>query len=324
MQPNIVLLAGGSGSRLWPLSSHNHPKQFITLPPLNFSSFQLSLKRSLAITEAKNIIIISNAEYKYLLYKQISSLNINRDDLNIIFEEYSCNTGIAVYYSCLMLLQQNKHNLTYFCPTDHLISESPQFFENILTRVDAQKINLFGQRIFTPCSNFGYIVAGRNLSYNYYEADRFVEKPDQEKIPPLTNAIFMGYSKIYRNLGIYLSKAEVLYNEFRKLYNNLPSITLNADENEHYIKAIYDNLSIDKMIAERSKLLNLSEIEFEWRDIGSFESLYQSCAGSALMDCEVDPMDISEFNNKNSDFELSYNNRHLQIIKRSEVKRLGG
>ena len=167
MQPNIVLLAGGCGARLWPLSGNKHPKQFIVLPSINLSSFQFALKRSLVITEAKNIIIISNIEYKNLIHQQIADLNLSKNDFHIIFEKYSNNTGIAVYLACLLLLQQNKHNLTYFFPTDHLSFEELSFFSNILSKIDDRKINLFGQRVFNSCSDFGYILTKKNSNEIY-------------------------------------------------------------------------------------------------------------------------------------------------------------
>lgn len=99
MQPNVVLLAGGVGSRLWPLSNNSCPKQFIKLPSLNLSSFQITLNRALSLT--KNILIISNIQYRHLLHKQIEELGLNPTQFHIILEEHSNNTGIAAYYGCL-------------------------------------------------------------------------------------------------------------------------------------------------------------------------------------------------------------------------------
>ncbi len=316
MQPNIVLLAGGSGARLWPLSSNKRPKQFIVLPSINLSSFQLALKRSLVITEAKNIIIISNIEYKDLLHQQIDDLNLAKNDFHIIFEKYSNNTGIAAYLCCLLLLQQEKDNLTYFFPTDHLIFEELYFFSNVLCKIDNQKINLFGQRVFNACSNFGYILTKKNISSSYYKIDNFIEKPDKQKIIILDNALATGSINLYQNLGIYLAKTSVLYNEFHLFCNDLPSNIFNIEDKEHYIEVIYANLPIDKMISEHSQLLNLIEIKFSWKDIGSFENLYQSCEGEGII-CEADSRQITEFNQANKEFELHYNiTGEIQIIKK--------
>jgi mannose-1-phosphate guanylyltransferase len=77
----------------------------------------------------------------------------------------------------------------------------------------------------------------------------------------------------------------------------------------------HNDSPIDRMISERSQLLSLTEIEFEWRDIGSIESLRQYCSGNRL-DCKIDPMHINQFNTQNKDFELNYFNGGIQIIKK--------
>lgn len=117
------------------------------------------------------------------------------------------------------------------------------------------------------------------------------------------------------NLGIYLATSSVLYNEFNKFYKNLPFVVFDLNSNKHEVKEKYNNLPIDKMISENSKILNLIEVMFEWRDIGSIESFYQYCAGSKL-NYSINPIHIAEFNNKNKEFELSSSKDSVQIIKK--------
>ncbi|MCT4635374.1 MAG: sugar phosphate nucleotidyltransferase [Rickettsiales bacterium] len=311
MQPNVVLLAGGCGERLWPLSSAKHPKQFITLPSVNISSFQLSLKRSLSITSSHNIIIVANVDHQRLLCQQISDLDLDYNDFDIILEKYSNNTGVAVYYACLLLLQKKNYNLTYFFPTDHLMYKENDFFEKVLFKMAPNRINLFAKRVSNPCSNFGYIVVGESISSNYYKIEKFIEKPGYKEIETLKQ----NNQNLYMNLGIYLATASVLYDEFNKFHKNLPSIIFNLKNNKHEVLEIYNNAPIDKMISENSKILNLLEVVFEWKDIGSIESLYQYCAGRKLS-CKINPMHITEFNDRNKEFELSGSEDSVQIIKR--------
>lgn len=309
MQPNVVLLAGGCGTRLWPLSTPRLPKQFITLPRVNISSFQLSLRRSLSITSPQNIIIIINNEHHDLLYQQIYNLGLDPNNFNLILEQYSNNTGVAIYCACQFLLQKELYGLTYFFPTDHLIDEESYFFKEVLSRVDKNRINIFGQRSFNLCSNFGYMIEGESICCGYYKVEKFVEKPEYKEIEELKK----NNQRFYRNLGIYLATAPVLYSEFQKFYKGLPSVVFEFINNKHNIQVRYKNLPIDKMISERSKILSLIDIEFEWRDIGSIESLYQYCDGSSL-DCKIDPMHIVEFNKQNKEFKLNYSNDRLYII----------
>jgi mannose-1-phosphate guanylyltransferase len=312
MQPNIVLLAGGKGMRLWPLSNQNRSKQFIILPDINISGFQSALKRSIDITPTKNIVIITNIEYQELLSQQIKDIDLNIDDFNIIFEQHSNNTGIAAYYCCKFFIQNNNDQLTYFFPTDHLISEPPSFFQDILFKIDDNKINLFGEKTDNPCSNFGYLIAGKKLSDNYYQTKNFIEKPNLSKIEELKHNI-----KLYKNMGIYLSKPSVLYNEFHRLHQNLPSINFSNNSNKHYIDKIYAGSAIDKMISEYSPLLNFIEVEFEWKDFGSIESLYQHYGEQEFFNHHIESANILQFNEQNKEFSLSMVEDKVRIVKKN-------
>lgn len=311
MNINVVLLAGGEGSRLWPLSTAKQPKQFITLPSINLSSFQLSLHRALSITKADKIIIITNAAYQDLLAQQFGAIGFNYNDFKIIFEQCSNNTGVAVYYSCCLLMQNKQDDLTYFFPTDHYISEKNNFFLSVIEEIDQNRINVFGEKVKNTCSNFGYFVAGEYIKNNYYHLEKFIEKPDSIQIKELEN-----YTVLYRNLGIYLAKPSVLHGEFKRFYNDIPECKFDISLSKHNITAAYANLPIDKMITEKSSLLNIYEINFSWQDIGSFESLYQHCEGRVLIDCSVDSKNILKFNQANQEYNLEDIGNEIRIIKK--------
>ncbi len=311
MQPNVVLLAGGAGSRLWPLSNSSCPKQFIKLPSLNLSSFQIALKRTISLTT--NILIISNIEYQHLLYRQIQELGLSPSQFNIILEEHSNNTGIAAYYGCLFFLAAQNYNLTYFMPTDQLIYEKKNFFYNVLKKIDRTKINIFGQRIKNLNSNFGYIIARERLGYDYYSVKHFVEKPSIQKIAQLNDLS----CNIYQNLGIYLANPYILYNQFNEFYHDLPKIKFSLHKTEHYIREEYSKLPIDKMIAEHSQILNIQEIDFKWYDIGSFDSLYESLQGDLWFNYVIEPQYIEQFNNENKKFSFYASNGQIQLMRKS-------
>ena len=182
IRKNIVLLAGGIGKRLWPLSKKLYPKQFISIPNLNLSTFQLAIKNSLEIAEIKDIIITANKEHQALLRNQISALGLYIDDFTVILEDHNINTAKAIYNSCLFILDKKENdNLTYFFPTDHVILESRDIFKNILKKIDVNKINLFGELVSNMCSNFGYMIADKNLSEQYYTISKFIEKPSKDR-----------------------------------------------------------------------------------------------------------------------------------------------
>lgn len=311
MRPNVVLLAGGVGSRLWPLSNNSCPKQFIKLPSLNLSSFQITLNRTLNL--ATNILIISNIQYRNLLHQQIRELGLSPSQFHIILEKHSNNTGIAAYYGCLFFLGLQNYNLTYFMPTDQLLYEQKNFFYNILKKIDKNKINIFGQNVKNLNSNFGYIIAGEQLGYDYYKVKHFIEKPSAQKITELNDLS----RNIYQNLGIYLASPYILYNQFNELYHDLPKIKFSLYKMEHYIEEEYSALPIDKMIAERSKIMNIQEITFKWHDIGSFDGLYKSLKGNSWFNYAISSKHIEQFNNENKEFAFCSSNGQIQLLRKA-------
>lgn len=113
---NIVLLAGGLGKRLWPLSKDNLPKQFIPILSSKTSTFQLALKRSLRITSADRIIITCKYQHKAIVERQVEEISNSQYGFHIIFEESDINTATAIRNACMFLLQNNNDALTYFFP----------------------------------------------------------------------------------------------------------------------------------------------------------------------------------------------------------------
>jgi mannose-1-phosphate guanylyltransferase len=292
MNINVVLLAGGGGSRLWPLSNVDRPKQFIILPNLGYSSFQLAILQSLKLSSSNNIIITTHKNYRQLIELQLKELDLDFEKLQIIFEDSSDNTGKAIYDVCTKLQNENNDNLTYFLPTDHGKYEDQDFLVSCLTEIEQSKINIFGQNIQKACNKFGYIVKGKKLAENYYQVDSFIEK----------SALPMNISEVYRNLGIYLAKPSILYKEFHDLHQDLL---------EQFSLAF----SIDKIIAEKSPNLNVITIDFNWHDLGSIEGLYKYCGAEELFDCSVDILEVKKFNEQNSEFKLKYDQKKIKIVK---------
>jgi mannose-1-phosphate guanylyltransferase len=201
---------------------------------------------------------------------------------------------MAIYNICKYLLKQNNDDLAYFLPTDHIIEKDNIFTH--LDRIDHNKINLLGEKTAHACSNFGYLIKGKELSEKYFQIKRFIEKPE--------NPNQLNGKDIYKNLGIYIAKPSCLYNEFHNLHpNGFPS-----------------NLSIDKMITEKSKNLNAFEVNFKWLDIGSISNLYKQFEDSIFSINNLDINDIKSFNKKSEEFEMNYDGTFLQITKKLSTR----
>ncbi len=202
MKLNIVLLAGGKGTRLWPISNEKIPKQFLILPKLNKSTFQVALAQALKLTNPENIFVTINYKHFSITKRQIDEL-IDSSLIKIIQEEKSLNTGKAFYDACKFIYKTN-NNLTYFLPTDH--SEFCKSSLECINYIDQTSINLFGQRAQSLDSRYGYIIARENFSSNYFLVKKFIEKP-------LGLQSLKQQSELYfKNLGIYLAKPSIILN----------------------------------------------------------------------------------------------------------------
>jgi len=297
MTINIVLLAGGHGTRLTPISNYNRPKQFLCLPSYNLSSFQLTLKRSLEISKVNYIIIATNQFYEQLVREQIREIGLFDSEFDIILEKRNTNTGEAVYDICHYLLSKKNDNITYFFPTDHLIEEESEFFLRSAKEVNKERITVFGQKVINICGNFGYMLKANDSN----QVLSFFEKPKNKE------EIYFNLSEdnIYCNLGVYLSMPSILVKEFDDLNEQVRGT----------------NLPIDKMISEKSKLLDMISVDFEWSDIGSIDNLYQCFQGKEFHNCYVNNDDIIKFNEENAKFELIYNSDELILtLAKKEVQ----
>ena len=296
IRKNIVLLAGGIGKRLWPLSKKSYPKQFISIPNLNFSTFQLAINNSLKIAENSDIIITANKEHKLLIESQINALGFSIDNFRVIFEDNNINTAQAIYDSCCFILDHLENdNITYFFPTDHVILDNYNLFINFLEKIDIHRINLFGELALEVCSNFGYMVTDRRLSAQYYNILKFIEKPSINQYQAFKDKL------AYRNLGIYLSRPSILREEFHNLCKDMN----------------FSNDSIDKIISEKSKIMNLIEIKSNWKDIGSIKNMYEYYKNIEFDNINIKEEDIYKFNQLNSEFRIDcYDNGKFQLIKK--------
>lgn len=308
MSINAVILAGGEGKRLWPLSNELRPKQFIKLPLFDKSSFQLSLLRALTLTG--KIIVITSIRYKTLVIDQITQLGLCQDNFDIILEENINNTGMAVYYSCLLLNELDLDDLTYFFPADHIIETENNFFVDLSNKLDSNTINILGNKTDTICLNFGYILADKKLDHNYYKVTKFIEKPDK------TQNFDFSKTNLFKNLGIYITKPSVLLDEFNTYYTNLPNKISKIEANQYLIKHIYKGDSLDKMIAEKSFNMNLYEIDFFWKDIGSYENLHEVCNENIFKECALDSASVDSFNRNSQSFYLDYVEEGIKIVRK--------
>ena len=268
-----IILAGGSGSRLWPLSRDMYPKQLLALDKSE-SLLQQTFSRLNTIMSASDIITITNVKH----YQDIK-LQLNKIDSGniVIAEPQGKNTAPAIACS-LEYLRQNSNNddVVLIAPSDHLIKDIEAFNRSVKEAeilANEGYIVTFGIKPLSPETGFGYIKTDKKLSVGY-RVEQFVEKPNYEKANK--------YSKeedYYWNSGIFMGKVSVFLDEFKKyvpdIYSNLNLLNFsNSLKIDFGVYEVMPTISVDYAVMEKSDKIALVELQSDWRDLGSWQSLY--------------------------------------------------
>ena len=274
-----VVLAGGSGTRLWPLSRRLHPKQFIDLIGAN-TLFQETILRLPKTVE--NPLIICNENHRFLAAEQLRK--INRSSRGIILEPEGRNTGPAITLAALKLIQENENAILLILSADHLIHNVEKFHQAIeLAKKQAEnnKLVTFGVVPNKVETGYGYIRANVYEDEKYFTINEFVEKPDFK-----TAQKYIDSGTYFWNSGIFMFKASLFLEELEKYepeilnackksyqneYHDLDFIRLNEEE---FLNC--PSQSVDYAVLERTTNAVMVRLDAEWSDVGSWAALSDS------------------------------------------------
>lgn len=278
-----VIMAGGSGTRFWPVSRNSYPKQFLDIMGTGKTFLQHTYERFAGFIPKENIIISTTSRYRDLVCKQIPGL----DDKNILIEPYGRDTGPCITYATYSLLKRDPQAVMVVTPADHLILDDETFRASIRNSLEyAQQNNVLmtlGIIPTRPETNFGYIqvVGGKNACSNgaMAKVKTFTEKPDLELAK-----VFFDSGEFYWNSGIFVWKAEIIKEELEKylpevtqLFKEWENVLGTIVEDEFVEKAYTDcmKISIDYAVMEKTDRAWMCPAKFGWYDIGTWESLYE-------------------------------------------------
>ena len=274
-----VILSGGSGTRLWPLSRKLHPKQFIELVGSN-TLFQEAVLRLPELVEEP--IVICNEEHRFLAAEQLRE--IDRSASSIILEPIGKNTAPAIALAALKSIRDNKNAILLVLSADHLIQDVGKFHQAIEfaeKQADQDKLVTFGITPNKAETGYGYIRVDDCQDENYFNIDEFVEKPDYE-----TAKIYVDSGEYFWNSGMFMFKASVYLDELDKYepeilnackkscqteFHDLDFIRLNKDE---FLRC--PSQSIDYAVMEKTKKSVMVELDASWSDVGSWSALWDS------------------------------------------------
>jgi len=269
-----VLLAGGTGSRLWPISRELYPKQLVNLVGAD-SLVQSTIKRLLPELDAAHVRIVCGEEHFYEIARHLEEINVPAAG-KIISEPCGRNTAPAILLATLNILKKEKDAILLIFPSDHVIRHADQFRERLKKAVALAKKNYivtFGIKPDAPETGYGYIEGAKAVDGDALAVKRFVEKPDEK-----TAARYLKAGNFFWNSGMFAFKASVMLSEFRTyepaLLKKMQKIVSAGPKIPAAQYCELPDISIDYAIMEKTKKGAVLPSDFGWSDIGSWKSLY--------------------------------------------------
>lgn len=269
-----VILSGGSGTRMWPLSRKLHPKQMLDLMDCGETLIQSTAKR---LENLQDPIVICSEAHRFMVAQQMQELNITPH--SILLEPIARNTAPAIVVAALRALEDDSDALIAVFPADHHIEDSQRFeqaLEKAIAKAEQNKLMTFGIVPNRPETGYGYIKVTDGTSL---DVDKFVEKPALEVAKQ-----YLKSGEYYWNSGMFVFNAKQLLNEIKihspGMVESCEQALEQAKKDLDFIRlseahfAACESISIDYALMEKTRNAALVPLDAGWSDIGSWDSLW--------------------------------------------------
>lgn len=280
-----VIMAGGVGSRFWPLSTTAHPKQFHDMLGTGHTLLQKTFKRLSSFIPIENILILTNERYNEQVLKQLPEIKGEQ----VVLEPAMRNTAPCILYAALKIRKRNPNALMIVAPSDHWIEDEEAFARDVINCFSLcekeEALCTLGITPSFPNTGFGYVEYDKSqpsTQDNLRKVVQFREKPDYEMAKS-----FLEQGNFLWNAGIFMWSAETIISGFKKYQPSQYELfeagipVYNTRDEKFFIKEHYpraENISIDYAILEQAKTIYVLPASFDWNDLGTWGSLYDKMA----------------------------------------------
>lgn len=304
---HLVIMAGGVGSRFWPMSTAERPKQFIDVLGVGRTLLQLTFDRFEGIVNPENVWVVTNQNYTELVKEQLPEVPAG----NILSEPCRRNTAPCIAYVSWRIKNSDAKANIVVAPSDHIVTNVAEFKRVVKMcmkfTAETDSIVTLGMRPTRPETGYGYIEADLSATSarnkEIFRVDKFREKPELE-----TAIKFIQQNNFYWNAGIFIWSAATIINAFRLYQPSIAKIfdrireKLGTPEEQEIINTVYpdcENISVDYAIMEKADEIFVCPADFGWSDLGTWGSLLiqskKDLYGNAVIGSDVDV-----YNTKNS------------------------
>ena len=292
-----VIMCGGVGTRFWPFSRNNRPKQFLDFFGTGRSLLQMTVDRITPSVKPENIILVTNRQYAEIIREQLPQIK----DINILLEPARRNTAPCVYWAARHIYAMDSEAVIVTLPSDHLVLKDGEFCKAIdegFSFVEkGNRLLTLGITPHSPHTGYGYIQQGEGMEDypGIYKVKSFTEKPNNEMAE-----LFIASGEFFWNAGIFLWSATSILEAFDKLAPEIsqtldaPAGVYGSPQEPDFIDRYFPdctNISIDYAIMEKASNVFVKTVEFGWSDLGAWKALYESSPrnseGNVTQNCKV-------------------------------------